>query len=265
MAIESLHTNLTGEYALPEVRRIHLADLRIALARGFDDFKAMPSHVVFIGLIYAVAGLVLGKLASGYDLLPIIFPLIGGFALVGPVAALGLYELSRRREKGLPTGWGEALSVRRSPSLGGIVTLGILLLVIFGAWLDVAEALYVRGFGPVDPNMTVDGFAYQVLNTHEGLVMIVAGNFIGFLFAALVLTISVVSFPMLLDRRVGATTAIVTSIRAVMRNPIPMAAWGLIVAVLLALGSLPALVGLAVVMPVLGHATWHLYRLMVAD
>jgi uncharacterized membrane protein len=263
MATPSLSPTIeTTETVLPRIRQIQMADLRDALAQGIDDFKAMPSHVVFLSLIYTVVGLVLGRLAFGYEVLPLLFPLIGGFALIGPVAALGLYELSRRREQGLSAGWGDAFQVLRSPSIGGIVTLGLLLLVIFGAWIDAAETIYTKNFGAMAPD-SLDTFVTQVLSTPQGLTLIVIGNGVGFLFAVGVLMISVVSFPMLLDRKVGAVTAIATSIRAVRRNPAPMAAWGLIVAVALAIGCLPFFVGLAVVMPILGHSTWHLYRKLV--
>ncbi|HVJ55442.1 MAG TPA: DUF2189 domain-containing protein [Aliidongia sp.] len=261
MAVRSLNPGI-AESTLPHIRRIGMADLQDAIARGVDDFRTMPSHVVFLSLIYSVMGLVLGKLAFGYELLPLLFPLVAGFALVGPIAALGLYELSRRREQGLSTSWGDAFGVWRSPSIGGIVTLGILLLLIFGAWMDAAQAIYVLSFGTAEPP-SLDGFATQVLTTREGWTLILLGNGAGFLFAVGVLVISVVSFPMLLDRRVSATEAIATSIRAVAVNPGMMVIWGLIVAVSLAIGCLPFFVGLAIVLPVLGHTTWHLYRKMV--
>ena len=241
------------------VRTLTLADLRDALKEGLDDFSAMPSHAVFLCLIYPIAGLVLGRLAIGYDVLPLLFPLVAGFALVGPFAAIGLYEMSRRREQGLDISWRHVLDVRRRPTFGAIVTLGLLLMAIFLIWLAVAEAIYVATFGYL-PAASIPDFLEQVLTTPAGWALIVVGNGIGFLFAVVVLTISVVSFPLLIDRDVGAAGAIVTSVRVVLANPVVMATWGLIVAALLVIGSIPLLFGLAVVMPVLGHATWHLYR-----
>jgi uncharacterized membrane protein len=246
-----------------KVQKIGLADLRYVLAKGFDDFSAMPSHAVFLCLIYPIVGLILGRLAIGYDVLPLLFPLAAGFALLGPFAAIGLYELSRRREQGLDAYWTHAFDVFRSPSFGAIAVLGLLLMVIFLIWLAVAQAIYVANFGDA-PAATIPDFIRQVLTTPAGWTLIVVGNGVGFLFAVLVFTISVVSFPLLLDRDVGVARAILTSIRAVLANPITMALWGLIVAVLLAIGSLPFFIGLTVVMPVLGHATWHLYRKVVA-
>jgi uncharacterized membrane protein len=241
------------------VRTVTLADLRDALMKGIDDFSAMPSYALFLCLIYPVAGLVFGRLAIGYDVLPLLFPLMAGFALVGPFAAIGLYEMSRRREQGLDISWRHILDVRHRPTFGAIVALGLLLMAIFLIWLAVAQAIYVATFGYL-PAASIPDFFRQVLTTPAGWTLIVVGNGVGFLFAVTVLTISVVSFPLLIDRDVGAAGAIGTSIRVVLANPAIMAAWGFIVAALLAIGSIPLLFGLAVVVPVLGHATWHLYR-----
>ena len=243
----------------PAIRRLHPADLMDALARGWDDFSAMPSHAVFLCVIYPLIGIALALLTFGYATLPLLFPLAAGFALIGPLAAIGLYELSRRREAKLDVSAADALEVVRSPSIGAIVALGLVLMVIFFVWVAAAQAIYVANFGYAAP-ASIEQFVSDMLNTRAGWNVIILGNAVGFLFAVLVLMISVVSFPLLLDRDVGAATAILTSIRAVLLNPLTMALWGLIVAVLLLIGSLPAFIGLAVVLPVLGHATWHLYR-----
>ena len=248
--------------ARPTIRRIGFADLKEALAQGFDDFTSMPTHAMFLCAIYPIIGLVLARLAFGYSILPLLYPLASGFVLVGPLAALGLYELSRRREAGLPGEATHAFDVLRSSSVGAIAALGLLLLVIVGVWLAVANAIYVADFGYAPP-ASFTSFIHDVLTTPAGWNLIVVGNGVGFCFAVVVLTISVVSFPLLLDRDVGAAVALLTSIRAVAENPLVMAAWGLIVAALLALGSLPFFLGLTVVLPVLGHATWHLYRKVV--
>jgi uncharacterized membrane protein len=246
----------------PAVRRIGVADLGLALARGYDDFAAYRTDVIFLCVIYPLVGLVLARLAFGYDLLPLIFPLTSGFALVGPFAAVGLNEMSRRREAGMAVAWADAFGVFRSPSFGAIVLLGLVLMAIFLLWLLAAEAIYQITLGPAPP-ASVGGFVYGVLATPAGWSMIGLGVGVGFLFALLALAISVVSFPLLLDREVGFDTAVLTSIRAVLTNPGPMTAWGLIVAGGLVIASIPFFLGLIIVMPMLGHATWHLYRLIV--
>jgi len=260
----TLHV-ITGSHAspaLPVVRKIAMGDLKDALAKGIDDFRAFPTHVIFLSIIYPTVGLVLAAFTLSYDLLPLLFPLAAGFALVGPFAAIGLYELSRQRELGLEVSWRDAFGARRSPSTDGIIALGLLLVVIFVLWMAVAQAIYIANFGYA-PAELIPNFLSRVLTTPAGWTLIIVGNGVGFLFAATVLTISIVSFPLLLDRDVGAVVAVLTSVRATLKNPLVIAAWGLIVAALLLAGSLPLFVGLAVVMPVLGHSTWHLYRKLV--
>jgi uncharacterized membrane protein len=247
----------------PIIRTIGLSDLHDALRLGWEDFKAVPSHAIILCVIYPVLGLMLARSVLGRSVLPLLFPLAAGFALVGPFAALGLYELSRRRENGEPaTAW-DAIEVVRSPSFGGILALGTLLLALFVTWVATAQAIYVAAFG-YEGATGIPDFLTRVLTTSQGWWLIVVGCGVGFLFAVVALCVSVVSFPLMLDRHAGAGDAMVTSLRAVAKNPIPMAAWGLIVALLLAVGSLPLFLGLPVVIPLLGHATWHLYRKVVA-
>jgi uncharacterized membrane protein len=237
---------------LPAIERITMQDLFDALRKGLDDFRVMPTHVVFLCLIYPIIGLLLGRMAFGYNVIPLLYPLAAGFALVGPIAALGL-----------DTSWRHAFDVFRSPSLPSIALLGGLLLVTFIVWVAIAHHLFVRTFGYSEPT-SIAAFISQILTTSEGHYLIIVGNLVGFILAVFVLEIGVISFPLLLDRNVGAAVAMATSVRAVTYNPVVMAAWGVIVAVGLAVGFLFALVGLAVIVPILGHATWHLYRKVVA-
>ena len=244
------------------VRKIGLSDLSDALRLGWEDFKAIPTHAVVLCLIYPVLGLVLFRMVLGHSLLPLLFPLAAGFTLIGPFAGLGLYELSRRRERGEEPSAMDAMHVLRAPSFGAILGLGMFLLVLFGTWIAAADAIYVATFGYASA-ASIPDFATRVLTTPEGWTLIIVGCGVGFLFAVAALCISVVSFPLMLDRHATAIDAIRTSLRAVKMNPFTMAAWGVIVAVLLAVGSLPFFVGLCVVLPVLGHASWHLYRKVV--
>jgi uncharacterized membrane protein len=262
MAHQHVLMGAESSHVRPTVRRIGLKDLKDALARGIDDFLAMPTHAVFLCLIYPVVGLLLARLTLGYEVLPLLFPLAAGFTLLGPFAAIGLYELSRRREQGLDVSWQDAFDVLRSPSRGAIAALGLLLLTIFAIWIAVAQAIYIANFG-YEPAASIPDFLDQVFTTRAGRMLIIVGNLVGFLFALAVLTMSVISFPLLLDRDVGAVEAVLTSVRVVATNPLMMAIWGLIVACLLVIGSLPLFFGLAVVVPVLGHSTWHLYRKVV--
>ena len=247
---------------LPAVYRIKVTDLRDAVVRGLDDFGAYRTDVIFLCLIYPLVGISLALLTFGYETLPLLFPLASGFALVGPVAAVGLYEMSRRREQGIPITWADAFGAISSPAFGAILVLGLVLLAIFLLWLLAANVIYELTLGP-EPPVSIAAFVRDVFTTRAGWAMIAVGVGVGLLFALLVLAISVVSFPLLLDRDVGLRTALLTSIRAVTANPGPMAVWGLIVAGGLLIGSIPAFLGLIIVMPVLGHATWHLYRKVV--
>jgi uncharacterized membrane protein len=247
---------------LPAVRRIRPVDLGDVLRQGFDDFAAYRSDVVFLCIVYPVVGLILARAAFGGGLLPMLFPIASGFALVGPFAAAGLYEMSRRREQGRMARWAEAFAVVREPSFGTIAFLGLVLIALYFLWLVTAAAIYDVTLGPVPP-ASLGSFLGQVFGTAAGWALIVFGVGAGFLFALLVLAIGTVSFPLLLDRDAGLDTAIRTSVRAFTTNPDTMALWGLIVAAALVLGSIPLFVGLIVVMPVLGHATWHLYRKLI--
>jgi len=248
--------------AAPVVRVIGISDLHDALKLGWEDFKAVPSHAIVLCLIYPVVGLMLARLAHGYAVLPLLFPLAAGFALLGPFAAVGLYELSRRRETGQSASAWDALEVLRSPSFGAMLGLGALLFALFVAWIMTAQAIYTAAFGH-ETAANIPDFAERVFTTSQGWWLIVVGCGAGFVFALAALCISAISFPLMLERHAGAGEAIATSISAMLRNPLTMAAWGLIVAVLLVLGTLPFFLGLAVVIPLLGHATWHLYRKVI--
>jgi uncharacterized membrane protein len=263
MAYEnSISSSGTDSSIRPNIRRIDTADLKDALIKGFADFNAMPTHLFFLGLVYPIVTLIFARTYADLDVLPLVFPLLAGYTLIGPLIATGMYELSRRRELGIYTSRANAFEVFRSPSILATAVLGVVLMVIYFAWLLAAWGIYALNFGDTLVS-SVSEFANLVLTTPAGWTLIVQGSSAGFLFAVVVLTLSVVSFPLLLDRNVSVMVAIKTSVRAVLANSVMIAIWGVVVAVALVLGSLPFFVGLAVVMPVLGHATWHLYRKIV--
>jgi len=262
MASFHVMADARGLHAQPAVRRISTADLWDALRLGAQDFWAKPSHYVFLCLIYPIVGLILTQWSSGANAIYLVYPLMSGFALVGPFAAIGLYEISRRREAGMNSNWHHALDVRHSPALPSIAVIGAMLVVLFLLWLYAAQSIYTNLFGD-NPPASAAGFLHEVLTTEAGWRLMLFGNLVGLAFAVVVLATTVVAFPLLLDRDVGAVAAIETSVRAVAANPGPMALWGLTVAVLLVIGSIPLFAGLAVVVPILGHATWHLYRKVV--
>ena len=259
MAYFPIYVGQDAAAAVPVIRRIEVKAIREALEKGVSDFWAMPSHAAFLALAYPLCGMVLAYAPSYQNALQLLFPLASGFALVGPFVAIGLYEMSRRRELGIEISWKYAFNVLRSPSIPSIAALGSLLLTIFAAWIAASQWLYTALYGPTPPVAFVD-FLWQVASTEHGWLLIAVGCFIGFCFAAVTLAISVISFPLLLDRDVGALIAVATSIKTVRKNPIPMTLWGLIVAAALMIGSLPFFMGLTLVVPILGHATWHLYR-----
>lgn len=257
-----VHTDVDRSLEPIKVRRISFADLGDALRKGWDDFLAFRADVLFLCLVYPLAGLVLAYLLSSSSLLPLVFPVFSGFALLGPFAAVWLYQMSRRRERGETLSWVEGVRVFASPNVAAIFKLGLLLSVVFALWLATAMLIYAHTMGPQMPTSAAAFFG-DIVRTTGGWQLVGFGIAAGLIFAFAVLSISVVSFPLLLDRRVSVSTAVITSVRAMQTNPGPMLAWGVIVAASLGLAMAPLLVGLIVVFPLLGHATWHLYRKVV--
>lgn len=243
----------------PQIRDLTLADLSAALRAGVDDFMASRTDAMLAVVIYPLAGLLLIVVGFHLNAVHLLFPLLAGFALLGPVAAVGLYQISRQREAGRDTNWADAFGVIKAPGFGAILVLGIGLAALFLLWIVTAHLIHMWTIGP-DPAASFSQFLHDVFQTDAGWTMIVIGLGVGFVFALVALAISVVSFPLLLDRQIGVPMAVVTSARVMRRNPGVILCWGLIVVALLVLGAIPILAGLIVVVPVLGHATWHLYR-----
>jgi uncharacterized membrane protein len=247
---------------LPEIRRIATSDLRWALREGWKDFTEKRGDLIFLGLLYPVICFVAVALAYNEPLLPLLFPLVAGLSIAGPAVASGFYELARRREEGRDSSWWHFLDPLngRSRLPLALLTLGVALL--FVAWLGIAYAVYQATFGAGGP-MQASDVVGRLFTTAAGWQLIVLGNLAGGVFAVITLVVAIVSFPMVVDQPVSAMTAVRTSLKAVRENPREVFGWGVRVAGLLLLGLIPAAIGLAVVLPWLGYATWHLYTRLV--
>ena len=254
-------TSVSGKVD-PVVRRISTADIAEALGQGLRDFQAMPLYGLLFGALYAGGGVAILLCLTAFGLVYLAYPLAAGFALIGPFVAIGLYELSRRRETGQPISllaiWSTVIS------RGEIGWMAFVTLFVFVIWMYQVRLLIALLIGLNASFSSLREFITVVLTTNEGLVFLAIGNVVGAALSLILFSLTVVSFPLLLDRDVDFVTAMITSVRAVVTSPVPMIGWAAIIVVLLIVSSLPYFLGLLVTLPVLGHATWHLYRRIVA-
>jgi uncharacterized membrane protein len=253
-------TSISGK-SDPVVRRITAADIAESLGEGLRDFQAAPVFGLAFGALYVAGGVAILLSLTAFGMVYLAYPLAAGFALIGPFVAVGLYEVSRQREAGQP------------PSLQGIWTairgrseigwMAFVTLFIFLIWMYQVRLLIAVLLGLNASFASLPQFITVVLTTNEGLVFLALGNLIGAALSLILFSLTVVSFPLLLERDIDAVTAMITSVRAVVMSPLPMIGWAAVIVVLLAVSSLPYFLGLLVTLPVLGHATWHLYRRIV--
>lgn len=253
----------SNAHAEPKIQTIGMNDVRAALSLGWQDVLHFRSDVLALVVIYPMIGFALAFLAFEQALLPMLFPMAAGFALLGPVASIGMYEISRQNEENGTASWGSALAALRSRVVGPVMMLGLFMLGWFMLWMAAAFAIFSATLGPAMPTGTLT-FLSDVFTTSAGWMMIVFGMGVGAFFAVIVLFVSAIGFPMLIDRPVGLPIAVATSIKAVRQNLRPMLAWGMIVSALLAIATIPVFLGLILVLPWLGHATWHLYRMVIS-
>jgi uncharacterized membrane protein len=254
-------TSVSGKID-PVVRRIGTADIAEALGQGLRDFQAVPLYGLAFGALYAAGGIVILLSLTAFGMLYLAYPLAAGFALIGPFVAVGLYEVSRRREAGQPISIAAIWSTVKSR--GQIGWMAFVTLFIFVVWMSQVRLLFALLLGLSTSISNPKEFIAVLLTTNEGLLFLAIGNAVGAALSLILFSLTVVSFPLLLDRDVDFVTAMITSVRAVVASPAPMVGWAAIVVVLLIVSALPCFLGLLATLPVLGHATWHLYRRIVA-
>jgi len=245
----------------PVVRRVAATDIAEALVEGLRDFQALPLYGLCFGALYAAGGITIMLCLTAFGLVYLVYPLAAGFALIGPFVAIGLYEVSRRRERGEPVSFGAIWSTIRSRSEIG--WMAFVTLFVFVIWMYQVRLLIALLLGLHASFSSLQEFMTVVLTTNEGLLFLAIGNAVGAALSLILFSLTVVSFPLLLDREVDFVTAMVTSVRAVVMSPLPMIGWAAVIVMLLVVSALPYFLGLVVTLPVLGHATWHLYRRLV--
>jgi uncharacterized membrane protein len=246
----------------PVVQRISASDIAEALGLGLRDFQALPLYGLAFGALYAAGGILIVLCFTAFGMVYLVYPLAAGFALIGPFVAVGLYEVSRRRETGQPVSFAAIWSTVRSRSEIG--WMAFVTLFFFVVWMYQVRLLIALLLGLNASFSSLREFVTLLLTTNEGFLFLAIGNLDGAALSLVLFSLTVVSFPLLLDREVDFVTAMVTSVRAVVTSPLPMIGWAALIVLLLIVSAIPYFLGLIVTLPVLGHATWHLYRRIVA-
>lgn len=233
-----------------------LADLGAALAAGWRDFLAMPRFGLFFGGVYVLAGLAIGWATIVASEPTWLIPAIAGFPLVAPFVAVGLYEASRRRERSEALSWRAVLGALKGHGDDQILSMGVIVFVAFSFWMIIAHAIFAIFMA----GNRMGGETLAALLTPTGLAMLAVGSTVGAVLAFAFYAMTVISLPLLVERKVDFLNAIIASLKVVRRNFAVMLGWAMVIAVLLFVAMIPAFLGLVVALPVLGHATWHLYR-----
>ena len=244
--------------ALPKVVPISTADLRAALSAGLSDIARAPLQSLFFGIAFSILGVAIARLLVVVGSSYWVLPLAAGFPLIGPFAAIGLYEISRRLEEGEPVTWGNVLGAVWRSSRSQIASYAFVTVFVFLAWAWLAHLIFALFVGLAPPENTSS--AVQLMLSTEGISMLIVGTIVGGALATILFCISVVSVPLLLDRDIDIVSAMVTSVKAVLVSQKTMIVWGLVITALCVLAMLPMFIGMIAVFPLLGHASWHLYR-----
>ena len=248
---------------MPEPAKIGFGAIGGSLRAGWRDFMRVPGYGLFFSAFYVLGGLVLTAVAAASGQEWWLMPFIVGFPLVAPFAAVGLYEVSRRLEAGEPLIWREVMGTVFAQKDRQLPSMAMVVLLMFMFWVFVAHTTFALFMGV--SSLTNVTSSPEMLLQGRGLIMLLVGTLIGAGFAAVLFSFTVVGLPLLLDREVDFITAIITSIKAVMLNPVVLAVWGLVIAAILLAGMLPLFLGLFIALPVLGHASWHMYRQLMPD
>jgi uncharacterized membrane protein len=247
------------EYSMPEVNALGFEDLKACLCNGFSDFRQAPMFGLFFGGIFAFGGILIVQSFYAWEKGWLIYPMIVGFPLIGPFAAVGLYEVSRRLSNGLPLKWNEVLSVVSLQTSRQIPYMAFVILFIFWIWMYQIRLLIAIILGRMSFS-SWDSFINIITTTPEGLAFIILGHIVGACFALLLFSVTVVSIPLILDRDIDFVTGMITSVKTVKKSPFVMICWGAFIGITLIVSSIPLFLGLLITLPVLGHTSWHIYK-----
>ncbi len=245
-----------------EIKPATFEDLKYAFSMGVSDYFKAPMYGLFFGSVFAIGGLFLAYVVFELRMFWLTYPLVIGFALIGPFVATGLYEVSRRLENSVALTWPEILGVIWFQHKRELGWMAFVMLFIFWIWMYQIRTLVAVFFG-FSGFADMQGFLDAVFTTQTGYTFLLVGHLVGALVSITLFALTVISCPFLLDRDVDFVTAMLTSIRTVLKSPIIMLAWGVFVILSVIASAVPAFLGLLVVLPVLGHATWHLYRRLI--
>ena len=244
---------------MPRVVAVSGADIRAALFQGMSDFARAPRFGFFFAASFALIGIVIVLALTRWDMSWMIYPFAIGFPLIGPFAAVGLYEVSRRLQSGEPLEWGPVLTVVWAQRRRELSWMAFVMLFVFWIWMYQIRLLIALFLGRMSFS-TLDRFLDIVFTTPQGWLFLAVGHVVGAVIALALFSITVVSIPLLMERNYDFVTAMITSVKAVVASPVAMLGWGVVVTLAVMAACVPFFLGLLVVLPVLGHATWHLYR-----